>query len=833
VPVGRDAELSRLAELIADDTPVAVVGEPGVGKTTVLRQAALASGRPVLEGGALSTLAWLDHLALERAVGRPMVDGDATAIAADVELAVGAGILLLDDLHWAGTATLEVVDLLAGRVGLLAGVRTGDPGTGRALERLQAAGFVQVELAGLRQSAAVELLAQLRPDLATSGRDRLVARAGGNPLLLRELAGTGEPSTSLRLAIEARLRRLDTAGRDAFALLALAGRPVSADALGDAAVKSLLEADLVLAGPGGIEVRHSLLGDVALTALDEGERRGLHARIARSSDDDGEAARHHALAGESERAFAAAMRAADATTRPAERAGHLAVAAAHAAGPEADALRLRAARALEEAHDHDGMIAVLELLSPDDVEAQATAALLRARGAWAAGDSDGLVSALDAGLNLVAGSGSPVEVRLRIERSRVPIFLENDLPAGVAATAAALALGREHDVDVPRAEYLHGTALAVADDVAGESHLRAAIEHARAAGDTSTEFLAANNLISYHESSGDPAAGRAVCAEFIGRARELGLGEWQQSFEVNLRNLDFHAGDYAAVLGAEELLDRVREPRARDLLLEAYCLALIDVGRIDEALRRMDAGSRSIAPDARGRFQVTWVRIEAALWGGRPQLAYELCEQLIKDTPDGDPNLVFTYVSRAWALTDLGRDPGPPAGEQVRPMLLPVPVETAALAALHQGEAAEAAELFARAAGLWAPYHCRGEVRSAWAAGEALRRAGAADAAVRQLEVAEAAAARLGMLPLLSRIHLSLRAAGVRRSAPRTRIAGDTLTGRQRQVLALVAEGLTNAQIATRLGVSRHTVVTQLAAASAKLGATTRGQAASLAAAVS
>jgi DNA-binding CsgD family transcriptional regulator/tetratricopeptide (TPR) repeat protein len=603
---------------------------------------------------------------------------------------------------------------------------------------------------------------------------------------------------------------------------------VSADALGDAAVKSLLDADLVLAARSGIEVRHSLLGEVAVTALDDAERRGLHARIARIVDDHGEAARHHALAGESDRAFAAATRAADATTRPAERASHLAVAAAHAAGPEADALRLRAARALEEAHDHAGMVAVLDLLSPDDVEVQATAALLRARGAWVAGDSDGLVTALDAGLNLVAGTGSPVEVQLRIEQTRVPIFLENDLAAGVAATAAALALSTERNVDIPRAEYLHGTALAVADDAAGETHLRAAIEHARAAGDTSTEFLAANNLISYHESSGEPAAGRAVCAEFIDRARELGLGEWQQSFEVNLRNLDFHAGDYSVVLGAEELLDQVREARARDGLLEAYCLSLIDVGRIDEALRRLEAGSAAMAHDPRGRLQATWVRIEAALWGGRPQLAYELCEQLIKDTPEGDPNVVFAYVSRAWALTDLGRDPGPPAAEHVRPMLLPVPVETAALAALHDGAPAEAAELFARAAALWAPYHRRGEVRSAWAAGEALRRAGDA-AAVTQLEAAEALAVNLGMAPLLGRIHRSLRAAGVRRSAPRTRASGDTLTGRQRQVLVLVAEGLTNAQIATRLGISRHTVVTQLAAASAKLGATTRAQAASLA----
>jgi DNA-binding CsgD family transcriptional regulator len=48
-------------------------------------------------------------------------------------------------------------------------------------------------------------------------------------------------------------------------------------------------------------------------------------------------------------------------------------------------------------------------------------------------------------------------------------------------------------------------------------------------------------------------------------------------------------------------------------------------------------------------------------------------------------------------------------------------------------------------------------------------------------------------------------------------------------VLALVGEGLTNAQIAHRLGISRHTVVAQISSASAKLGAANRAQAAVLA----
>ena len=56
-----------------------------------------------------------------------------------------------------------------------------------------------------------------------------------------------------------------------------------------------------------------------------------------------------------------------------------------------------------------------------------------------------------------------------------------------------------------------------------------------------------------------------------------------------------------------------------------------------------------------------------------------------------------------------------------------------------------------------------------------------------------------------------------------------TLTGREHEVLGLVARGLTNQQIAARLGIARRTVVALIEAASAKLGAENRAQAAALA----
>lgn len=53
----------------------------------------------------------------------------------------------------------------------------------------------------------------------------------------------------------------------------------------------------------------------------------------------------------------------------------------------------------------------------------------------------------------------------------------------------------------------------------------------------------------------------------------------------------------------------------------------------------------------------------------------------------------------------------------------------------------------------------------------------------------------------------------------------EPLTAREAQVLALLAEGLVNKQIAARLGISRHTVKTHLAALFHKLGVSTRAEA--------
>lgn len=827
--VGRGRELLLLADHLAGRRPVVVAGEAGIGKTTVLRAVAAASGQRIFEGGGLSTLSWMECLPLRRALGRPLASGDAQAVAAQALQAVRGAVLILDDLHWSDAMTMDVVLLLAGHCRLLTAVRRGDPGAGPKLDRMIAAGFAQVELAPLSQDESVALVRAQRPDLPDTAVRRLVRRAGGNPLLLEELARTGEPSASLRLLLSARLRMLDAAGRDAFGLLALAGRPLPMDVIGMPGAKSLLEAELAVAEPAGLALRPALLAEVAVDQFEPIERRALHARLARAIAEPGEAARHYAQAGEADRALATAIRAAEVAERPGERASHLAVAASAATGRTADELRMRAARALDEAHDWAGVVNVLNQITSEDAEIRAWCQLLLARGAWAAGDVDALRTALAEGLALATGTGRGVEVRLRIEQSRLPIFVDCDLADGIRVTRAALNLALATGVEVPRAEYFLGTALAVADEPGSDQHLRSAITGARAARDVDTEFLAANNLISFYEGTTSQQHARDVAEEMIDRARTLGLGYWESAMRGTVVNLDVHAGAYVrAVFAAEELLDQPLEARTRDMLIECLGVALIDLGRVDEAIRRVAAGRDDAAPDYRGQGQLLWVLAEAALWGGRPARALELIEEFL-GRPAGDPNLRFGQVTRAWACVETGRDPGAALPPHRRPMLAATQPETNALRLLHLGQHAAAAGQFERAAGLWAATHRRGQLRCAWAAGEARRLAGDVAGAVAQLEAAEKIAAETGAALVLARIHRSLRSAGQRRSAPRSsRRRG--LTDRERQVLELVSAGLTNSQIATQLGITQRTVAALVASASAKLGAANRSHAAALAA---
>jgi DNA-binding NarL/FixJ family response regulator len=115
---------------------------------------------------------------------------------------------------------------------------------------------------------------------------------------------------------------------------------------------------------------------------------------------------------------------------------------------------------------------------------------------------------------------------------------------------------------------------------------------------------------------------------------------------------------------------------------------------------------------------------------------------------------------------------------------------------------------------------------------EALLASGADHAEVTDdLRAALATATRLGARPLATAVHGMAERAGVRldgTATPRAATA-DTLTPRERSVLALVAGGRTNRQVGAALFISDKTVSVHLSRVMAKLGAGSRTEAVSVA----
>jgi DNA-binding CsgD family transcriptional regulator/tetratricopeptide (TPR) repeat protein len=851
--LGRDPEIESLASAAADPgRPTVLYGEAGVGKTSLIRAAVQASGRVGYEAGCLATLSWMPYLPLHRAFGgstepgRParwpalaeLNAGDPAFVVDEIDAAVGSDVLVLDDVQWADAATRTLIPLLVGRVRTLAAVRRADPGAQDALALLRAAGFDVVELDPLPEAYAGALARRVRPDLGPAAVADVVRRSGGNPLLVEELAGTGVAGASLRLALTARMRHLTPQCRDAVALLALAERPLPTAVLG-ASTQQLWDTGLVRGSDTVVELRHGLLAELAVDMLEPEHRAALHERLAGIVEEPGQAARHLLAAGLRDRARQAAMRAADAATSPGERAQHLGLAASCLDGPDAADLRLDAAEQLAQVGQFLLAEPLVQDVQSDDPIRTARASAIRLRIAYEEMDRDTCRAALATGLAAANGSGHPIEVRLACEEAFVALMVDFDLDRAASLARRAVEMADERGEHRARARYVLGTAGYFLGDPEWPSNLATAVELARAEGEIAVECAAGNNLITANESSGSPERAREIADEMIERALELHLTEWRQQYEAMRLNLAWHAGDYAAVLSdGSRLLAEPLRPITRRQVQMTICLTLVDLGRIDDAFATIETILAEQVEDDTFQESVHLHRAEALLWDGRPGRALAEWPAHRDATTHMNDLLAFGAATFAWAAL-LAGEPIPEFGEMnpTTKVCQAGPVEVAAVRALQADRWADAVALFEEAAARWQPYNVRNAVRSKWGAGEALRRAGRTDEAVTRLLEAERMATEHEMIPLLGQIRSSLRAAGVSRSAARvagrraeaggaTGVAG--LSGREREVLTLVGQGLSDTAIGARLGISPRTVESQLASARRKLGARTRHQAAAM-----
>jgi DNA-binding CsgD family transcriptional regulator len=450
---------------------------------------------------------------------------------------------------------------------------------------------------------------------------------------------------------------------------------------------------------------------------------------------------------------------------------------------------------------------------------------------WQTGDTAGAREATVAGLEALGDrDGGDVEVRLRLDEARYRLILDGDVEGASARIEDVRRLASDGGHRTDQALFWLGTVRIFEgrlDEAIGL--LRSAIEEAHTRDDPIHELECARHLWIAYLEAGLLRGAAGVIASAVDRARGLRLRARELHFLGLQVQLDYLEGRHErAISAAREILSANVAQRTRETVTFNMACALIERGEFDEAESALASELASASIDAGGRGSFLYVRAGAEFWGGRPERALgTIVECLAEPGSDGVWGAQAGLLG-AWCDLELGRDPAPPDG---------APSESITVRAQHlehQGvsvltaEPGEAARLFAEAEQLWRRYSVARAVRMAWATGEALRRAGDDDVARTHLLEAEEEAKTFGFEPILVRVQRSLRLLGDRRTAPRGRGSGE-LTSRQLEILSLVADGLTNDQVASRLGLSRSTVARQISTASAKLGVSTRAQAAAAA----
>jgi DNA-binding CsgD family transcriptional regulator/tetratricopeptide (TPR) repeat protein len=841
----RDGALAALAEAhaaaaVGDGLVVFITGEPGIGKTALVNRfiADLGDEARVLLGtcddlsiprplGPFRDLVGNVSPALEEALaaGAPVHDVQALLLA-ELDLPPRPTVLVVEDVHWADDATFDSLVVLGRRIGLLSALlvltfRAGEAPPGHPLHAtvgaIRASDSLALELAPLSAGAVASL--------AGDGADEVYAATGGNPFYVTELLASRTASDlppSIANAVLGRAARLDESGRRLVELVSVVPSRVRAsllDAVMPGWAAAAVEPErrrLLNVDARDVHFRHELARHAIRSSLPVAERRRLHGEILSAlleqAADPADIVHHAEAAGAenvvADYALVAARRAA-ALESNREAYSHYRRAvdfvdrlppAAQAQVFEELATTAYVANRLDDAFAAiERAIALFGELGDRAAVGRCTRALSRFH--WFAGSGEAARSAAREAIAILEPLGETPELaRAYSGLSQLGMLAEDPEEAfswGERALELAVRLGDERT----RAHALIniGTAKLQLDPTVTDALLEAhAI--ADAAGDRHEATRALINLsytLMLWASAPDALrVGRRALAyaekhdqaTFVSYVRmmlawlRLRAGEWDEVERLTREEVERDAGvpQLLAKTVLVELAIRRGDPDAAELLADLEAQA----DRTGELQR--------IAP-------VLELATEWALTAGLPMPAdrfEQLADHLRTSGHHGwGASRVVGWAAVAGVDLALGDPPKAPA-----------------YAAMAAHDWRTAADRFGDVGWGFDRAFMLSLLDDEEALGEAL-----------------AIARTLGADPLAKRVMGRLRALGLRvpqgqRVTTRANPAG--LTARQLEVLKLLVEGLTNAEIAERLVVSPRTAEHHVAAVLTKLGASTRHEAA-------
>lgn len=821
---------------------VLVSGEAGVGKTSLVRafHASVPAGARVLTG-------YCDALSTPRALG-PMKD-IAPSLGAQFRAAVEAGdrdlvmsalvaaltdgpttVVVVEDVHWADEGTLDVLRYAARRIGSLHALVIltfrDDAATSSGLGALMSAASttsITLHLSSLSHEAVGTLCEGHDVDA-----DDVFALTTGNPYLVTEILASQEKTTprSVVGAVVARLARLPAEARDLVEQLAVVPgsvEPRLAAALVGGAWETLAAAEqsgLLTVVNASVAFRHELSRMAVLGAVPGARQAILHRRVldallALGDADPGRLVHHAVACGDVATVIAEAPRAA----REAAGSGSHRVAISHyrtvleheALTTEGDRADLWEELAIELyfTGDTTGVIAAeravdLRRTDPDLGRLVGSLCWL-SRLAWVAGQSALALESADEAVGRAASSGrAEIQALALTHRSQLAMLRDDHQTAiDLARRAATFATEAGDRRTLSHALNNLGTSRRGRGDE-GESELRESIRLALSIGDADTACRGYVNLSWVLVTRYAMPAAKAVAAEGLALAVEAEHHHFETHLTAILSRIAMADCEWRRAL---ELAAAVPATAHMSREVSLVVEALVRARTASESPLEKLAEARRVAERAdelQRRGPVASAAVEAAyLTGTLPPITRAVSVYLEAERL-GDRLL---QAELAYRLRTVGHPR--PAEELVR-----LQEQTDSPFAL------QAAGRWKEAAEGWRALGRTYEEAQALAEGddEATR--------LRALVMLD----ELGAVGLAQRVRRRLRDEGAasvpRGPVARTRSNPSGLTDRQLHVLALVAEGLTNAEIADRLVLSRRTVDTHVAAVLAKLEVTSRRHAA-------